>query len=106
MANHFGTWGTIRMPMPPKGSRADDLAVATAPAERLDRARRRGEASMGVGAWLLAGIIAGGYGAVLWVGLLMTWIRWPLLIAIGFVLWRHRDWVRRRMSSVTRRLRS
>lgn len=57
---------------------------------------------MGVGAWLLAILIAGGYGAILWAILLLTWVRWPLLVAVGFVLWRHRAWVRRRFSRPTR----
>lgn len=75
-----------------------DLAPPTKPSPRLDNIRRRGESTMGVGAWLLAILIAGGYGAILWGLFLLTWVRWPFLIAVGFVLWRHRSWVRRRLS--------
>lgn len=92
MTNQNASWAWIRLPKAPSGTVGEPADRPT----RVERARRRGEQEMDGAAIALGVIIAGGYGAILYVGILSTWFKWPALAAVLFVLWRNRPRRRRR----------
>lgn len=87
-----GSWAKPPWPVRAPGPVGEP---AQRPPDRVAQARRRGEAQLDDGAGLIALIIAGGYGAVLYVGILSTWFKWPALAVVLVMLWRHRPRRRR-----------
>ncbi len=79
----------LRWPKSPAENVGEPTIPTTAHA-RMQRARRRGE-SAGDGWMLFFGVvIAVGYGGLLAAGVLVTWLKWPVLAVVLFMLWRHR----------------
>lgn len=98
MIHNPSRWAWIRWPSAPQGSVGSPPEPPSQHA-RVDRARVRGEREFDGASLAIGLIIAGGYGAILYVGILSTWFKWPALAAVLFVLWRNRPRRRRRAAA-------